>query len=116
MEVGGDDFFIDLLFYHIRLKAYVVIELKARDFEPGDASQLNFYLNVINDKIKTKEDNTTIGILLCKGKTEVVADYALMGIKQPIGVADYQLTKVIPKNLKSTLPSIAELEKELKEI
>jgi len=116
IKVGGSDFYIDLLFYHIKLHCFVVVELKARAFEPGDPAQLNFYINVINDTVKTREDNDTIGILLCKGKNEVIAEYALKGYTQPIGVADYVLSKAVPENLKSTLPDIEDLEKELKEI
>lgn len=93
-----------------------MVELKARAFEPGDPAQLNFYINVINGTLKTKEDNDTIGLLLCKGKNEVVAEYALKGYNQPIGVADYELSKAVPENLQSTLPQIEDLEQELKEI
>lgn len=113
-EIGDADFYADLLFYHTRLHAYVVVELKARPFEPGDASQLNFYVNVVNDKMKTATDNDTIGILLCKGKNEVVAEYALKGYNNAIGISDYQISKAIPEELKSSLPQIEELEQELK--
>jgi predicted nuclease of restriction endonuclease-like (RecB) superfamily len=116
LRVGGKDYFADLLFYHTKLHCYVVVELKARAFEPGDPAQLNFYINVINDTLKTENDNDTIGILLCKGKNEIIAEYALKGYNQPIGVADYVLSKSIPENLQSTLPQIEELEQELKEI
>ncbi len=116
IKVGGSDFYIDLLFYHTKLHCYIVVELKAREFAPGDPAQLNFYINVINDTLKSEADNNTIGILLCKGKNEVVAEYALKGYTQPIGVADYEISKAIPENLKSTLPDIEELEKELGEI
>jgi predicted nuclease of restriction endonuclease-like (RecB) superfamily len=112
-EIGKTDFYADLLFYHTKLHAYVVVELKARAFEPGDASQLNFYVNLVNDRLKGEEDNDTIGILLCKGKDEVLAEYALRGIMQPIGVSDYQLGKAVPEELKSQLPDIADLENEL---
>lgn len=112
-QVGNTDFYADLLFYHIKLHAYVVVELKARAFQPGDASQLNFYINLVNDKLKGENDNDTIGILLCKGKDEVLAEYALKGIVQPIGVADYQFGKAVPEDLKSQLPDIADLEHEL---
>jgi predicted nuclease of restriction endonuclease-like (RecB) superfamily len=112
-EVGKTDFYADLLFYHTKLHAHVVVELKARAFEPGDASQLNFYINLVNDRLKGEEDNDTIGILLCKGKNDVLAEYSLKGIMQPIGVADYQLGKAVPDNLKSKLPDIADLENEL---
>jgi predicted nuclease of restriction endonuclease-like (RecB) superfamily len=116
LRVGGKEYFADLLFYHTKLHCYVVVELKARAFEPKDPAQLNFYINVINDTLKTENDNDTIGILLCKGKNEIIAEYALKGYNQPIGVADYVLSKAIPENLQSTLPQIEELEQELKEI
>ncbi len=113
IEVGNQDFYIDLLFYHIRLRAYVVIELKARDFEPKDAGQINFYVNVVNDKLKAETDNPTIGIILCKGKNNTLAEYALAGMSNAVSVADYQLTKAIPENLRSNLPTIEALENEL---
>ena len=116
IHVGEKYFYIDLLFYHTQLHCYVVVELKARAFEPNDPAQLNFYINIINDQLKTDLDNETIGILLCKGKDEVVAEYALKGYNNPIGVSDYELSKAIPRELKSTLPDIEELERELKEI
>ncbi len=112
-EIGGKDFYIDLLFYHIKLRAYVVVELKASEFEPGDAGQINFYVNLVNDKLKTINENDTIGILLCKGKSKVLAEYALRSVKHPIGVSDYQLSKAVPTELKSQLPDIDELENEL---
>ena len=116
LNVGGSDFYIDLLFYHIKLHCYVVVELKAREFKPGDPAQLNFYINVINDTLKTDKDNDTIGILLCKGKNEVLAEYALKGYNNPISVSDYELSKTIPEELKSTLPQIDDLELELNTI
>jgi predicted nuclease of restriction endonuclease-like (RecB) superfamily len=116
LRVGGKDYYTDLLFYHTKLHCYVVVELKARAFEPGDPAQLNFYINVINDVLKTEQDNDTIGILLCKGKNEIVAEYALRGYNQPIGVADYVLSKAVPERLQSTLPQIEDLEQELKEL
>ena len=112
-EIGQKDYAVDLLFYHTRLHAYVVVELKTRPFEPGDAGQLNFYINVVNDKLKGAQDNDTIGILLCKGKNEVLAEYALKGYNQPMGVSDYQFAKAIPEELKSQLPGVDELEHEL---
>ncbi|RFM34988.1 PDDEXK nuclease domain-containing protein [Chitinophaga silvisoli] len=115
LEIGGQDFYIDLLLYHIRLHAYVVVELKARDFQPEDTGKLNFYINVVNDRLKGPGDTDTIGMLLCKGKNEVMAEYALKGIGHPIGVAEYQLAKAIPEELKSQLPEIADLENELNE-
>lgn len=112
-EIGETDFFVDLLFYHTRLHAYIVVELKARPFEPGDAGQLNFYVNVVNDKLKGQHDQDTIGLLLCKGKNQVLAEYALKGYNHPIGVSDYQISKAVPEELKSQLPDISELENEL---
>jgi predicted nuclease of restriction endonuclease-like (RecB) superfamily len=116
ITVGGSDFYIDLLFYHIKLHCYVVVELKAREFKAGDPAQLNFYINVINDTLKTDKENNTIGILLCKGKNKVLAEYALKGYNNPISVTDYQLSKSIPEELKSTLPQIDDLEQELNAI
>ena len=112
-QIGNSDFFADLILYNIKLHAYVVVELKATPFKPEYAGQLNFYINVVDDKLKGENDNKTIGLLLCKGKDEVVAQYALAGYDQPIGISDYQLSKAIPDNLKSALPSIEEVEEEL---
>ena len=112
-QIGNSDFFADLILYSIPLHAYIVVELKATPFKPEYAGQLNFYINVVDDKLRGKDDNKTIGLLLCKGKDEVVAQYALTGYDQPIGISDYQLSKAIPENLKSALPSIEEVEEEL---
>ena len=112
-QVGNSDFFADLILYSIPLHAYIVIELKATAFKPEYAGQLNFYINVVDDKLRGEYDNKTIGLLLCRGKNEVVAQYALSGYDQPIGISDYQLSKAIPENLKSALPSIEEVEEEL---
>ena len=112
-QIGNNDFFADLILYSIPLHAYIVVELKATPFKPEYAGQLNFYINVVDDKMRGENDNKTIGLLLCKGKDEVVAQYALTGYDQPIGISDYQLSKAIPENLKSVLPSIEEVEEEL---
>ena len=112
-QIGNSDFYADLILYSIPLHAYIVVELKATPFKPEYAGQLNFYVNVVDDKLRGKDDNKTIGLLLCKGKDEVVAQYALTGYDQPIGISDYQLSKAIPENLKSVLPSIEEVEEEL---
>ena len=112
-QIGNSDFFADLILYSIPLHAYIVVELKATPFKPEYAGQLNFYINVVDDKLRGKDDNKTIGLLLCKGKDEVVAQYALTGYDQPIGISDYQLSKAIPENLTSVLPSIEEVEEEL---
>ena len=113
VEVEGDEFFIDLLFYHTRLKCHVVVELKATDFKPEHAGQLNFYLAAVDRQLKAADDRPTIGLLLCKSKKRLVAEYALSGIDKPMGVAEYQLVKALPEPLDTNLPSIAVLEAEL---
>jgi predicted nuclease of restriction endonuclease-like (RecB) superfamily len=113
LEVGGQDFYIDLLFYHVKLHCYVVIELKARDFQPGDAGQMSFYLSAVDGILRDPMDKPTIGLLLCKGKNKVVAEYALQGINQPLGVSEYQLVEALPKNLEADLPTVERLEAEL---
>ena len=115
-EVGDSDFYADLILYNIQLHAYVVIELKATPFKPEYMGQLNFYINVVDDTLRGEHDNKAIGLLLCNGGDKVVAQYALSGYDQPIGVSDYQLTKAIPDNLKSALPTIEEVEEELTKI
>ena len=115
-EVGDSDFYADLILYNIQLHAYVVVELKASPFKPEYMGQLNFYINVVDDTLRGEHDNKTIGLLLCNGGDKVVAQYALSGYDQPIGVSDYQLTKAIPENLRSALPSIEEVEEELSKI
>ncbi|RFZ90287.1 DUF1016 domain-containing protein [Mucilaginibacter conchicola] len=114
LEIGGEEFYIDLLFYHLRLRCFVVIELKAGKFIPEYAGKLNFYLNAVDGTLKHQHDQPTIGILICKEKNKVVAEYALKGLEKPIGVSEYLLTKAIPNNLKNSLPSIADIEKNLK--
>ncbi|MEA3496703.1 MAG: PDDEXK nuclease domain-containing protein [Bacteroidota bacterium] len=110
LEVGEKDFFIDLLFYHTKLRCYVVVELKATGFKPEYAGKLNFYLSAVDSTLKTDNDNTTIGILLCKERDKIEAEYSLRGISQPIGIAEYKLSRAIPKNIKSELPTIEEIE------
>lgn len=112
-QIGDSDFYADLILYNIKLHAYVVVELKATPFKPEYAGQLNFYINVVDDKLRGENDNKTIGLLLCKGKDEIVAQYALTGYDQPIGISDYQLSKAVPENLKSALPSVEQVEEEL---
>lgn len=113
LEVGGDEFFLDLLFYHTRLKCFVVVELKASDFAPEHVGKLNFYLGAVDAQVRAADDRPTIGILLCRRKNRIVAEYALSGIDKPIGVAEYQLVRALPAPLERNLPSIAELEEEL---
>ena len=115
LELGGDDFYIDLLFYHLKLRCYVVIELKTCEFDPSFIGQLNLYQNVVNDVLRHPDDKPTIGLLLVKGKNKTVVEYSLAGFDNPIGVADWQerLTKELPEELKSSLPTIEEIEREL---
>lgn len=104
---------MDLLFYHLKLRCYLVIELKAGDFKPEHLGQLSFYLTAVDRQIKTKEDQPTIGLLLCKSKNKVVAEYALGDKNQPMGIAEYQLADALPKALEANLPSIEQIEREL---
>jgi predicted nuclease of restriction endonuclease-like (RecB) superfamily len=113
LEVGGEDFFLDLLFYHLKLRAYVVIELKATDFKPEHLGQLSFYLTAVDAQVKAPEDAPTIGLLLCKSKNKVVAEYALRDGTKPMGIAEYQLVHSLPAQLEATLPSIERIEAEL---
>ncbi len=113
LEVGGDDFFLDLLFYHLKLRCYVVIELKAEKFKPEHLGQLSFYITAVDRQIKAEQDAPTIGLLLCKSKNEVVAEYALGDKSQPMGVAEYKLLESLPKELQTNLPSIEQIEREL---
>ncbi len=113
LEVNGDEFFIDLLFYHIRLKCYVVVELKAAAFKPEHAGQLNFYLAAVDAQVKAPDDNPTIGLLLCKTQNRLVAEYALSDIDKPIGIAEYELVRALPEPLVTNLPTVEQLESEL---
>jgi predicted nuclease of restriction endonuclease-like (RecB) superfamily len=113
IEVGGKDYFLDLLFYHLKLRCFIVIEFKKGEFKPEHAGKLNFYLSVVDDKIKHPSDQSSIGLLICQDKNKIVAEYALKDINKPIGISEYQLTSAIPANLKGSLPTIEELEKEL---
>ena len=113
MEVGDNDFYIDLLFYHLKLRCFVVIDLKVGAFKAEYAGKMNFYLNAVDDRMKHASDQRSIGLILCEGKNKIVAEYALRGMDKAIGVSDYQLTRALPKKLQSALPSIAQLEKEL---
>lgn len=113
LEVDQREFFIDLLFYHTRLKRHVVVELKAREFDPADAGQLNYYLAAVDSQVKADDDRPTIGLLLCKTKRRLVVEYALSGTDRPIGVAEYELVRALPEPLDTALPSIESLEAEL---
>lgn len=116
LEVGGEEYRIDLLFYHLKLRAYVVIELKATDFKPEYAGKLSFYLSAANDLLRHPSDNPTIGLMICKNKNDIIAEYALKDINQPIGISEYQLTKLFPAEFKSSLPTIEEIEEELRDL
>ena len=111
MAVDGQDFFIDLLFYNYRLHRFLVVELKAGEFKPEHVGQLNFYVTLVDEKIKSDEDKPTLGLLLCKQQHRVVAEYALRGMTQPIGIAEYRLQ--LPEGLAKYLPSIEQIEAEL---
>lgn len=113
LDVSGDEFFIDLLFYHLRLRREVVVELKAGRFKPEHLGQLGFYCTAIDAQVNSPDDEATIGLLLCKTKNEVVAEYALRTTTVPLGIADYQLVDSLPKELDANLPSIKRIEEEL---
>jgi predicted nuclease of restriction endonuclease-like (RecB) superfamily len=113
MEVGDEDFYIDLLFYHLRLRSYVVIELKVGAFKAEYAGKMNFYLNAVDDRLRHSGDQPSIGLILCQKKNRVVAEYALRGMTKAIGVSTYRLTRALPKKLRSDLPSIKDIEAEL---
>ena len=113
LDVGGDEFFIDLLFYHLKLRCYVVIELKGGKFKPEHLGQLGFYLTAVDRQVKSALDNPSIGLLLCKSKNKIVAEYALGDKSQPMGIAEYKLLESLPAELLTSLPSIEQIEREL---
>lgn len=113
LEIGEQDFYIDLLFYHLKLRAFIVIDLKMREFKPEDAGKMSFYLTATDKMLKHETDAPTIGMILCKTKNKLVAEYALQNINSPIGVSEMQLAEALPENLKGSLPTIEEIEKEL---
>jgi predicted nuclease of restriction endonuclease-like (RecB) superfamily len=115
LEVAGKDFYIDLLFYHLKLRCYVAIELKIGEFKPEYAGKINFYLSALDDLAKSSDDNPSIGIVLCKTKNKVVVEYALRDMSKPIGVSEYRLSHAIPEELRKSLPEPEVLEAELKE-
>lgn len=113
LEVGGDDFYIDLLFYHLKLRCFVVIELKADKFKPEHSGKMNFYFSVLDDQLKHPSDNSSIGLILCKTKNHVTAEYALRDVNKAISLAEYKLTDALPSHLQTTLPTVEALEAEL---
>lgn len=116
LEVEGDEFFVDLLFYHLGLSCFVVIELKTTDFKPEYSGQINFYVNVIDDKLRRPHDNPTIGIILCRSKKKSVVEYALRGMNQPISVSTYRTTAALPDEFKFNLPSVEDLQHEIESV
>jgi predicted nuclease of restriction endonuclease-like (RecB) superfamily len=116
LEVGGDEFFMDLLFYHVRLHCYVVIELKTVKFKPEFAGKLNFYISAVDGILKTEQDSPTIGLLICKSKNDTVVEYALRDVNKPIGVSEYMIAQQLPEEFRSSLPSIEAIEAELGEL
>ena len=116
IQLGGKDYRIDLLFYHLKLRCFIVIDLKVVDFEPEFAGKLNFYLNVIDDQMKHENDNPTIGMIICKTKNTIEAEYSLKGIDKPIGISEYELMKLLPEKFKGSLPSIEDIENELRKM
>lgn len=113
LDVGDEDFYIDLLFYHLRLRAFVVIDLKKGKFKPEYAGKLNFYCNVVNDRLKHQTDAPTIGLILCQTRDHLLAEYSFAGIDKPIGISTYELTRALPSRLRSALPTVEEIEAEL---
>jgi len=114
LEVGGQDYYIDLLFYHLKLRAFVAIDLKMADFQPEFAGKMNFYLSAVDDLLRHPHDQPSIGMILCKSKNRIVAEYALRDVSKPIGIAAYRLTEALPSDLRGTLPTVEELEATLK--
>ena len=114
LNVGGDDFYIDLLFYNINLRSYVVIELKTGDFKPEYAGQLNFYLSAVDGILKKDSDNPSIGLLLCKSKNDLVAEYSLRDMSKPIGISEYKITNNLPEELEKQLPSVEDIQRRIK--
>ena len=113
LEIGGQDYYIDLLFYHIRLRCYVVVELKNTKFIPEYAGKLNFYLSAVDEILKTAEDNPTIGILLCRDKNRIETEFALRGMSQPMGVSEFTVTEILPDELKGSMPTVEEIERSI---
>ena len=113
LEVSDKDFYLDLLFYHLKLRCFIVIELKKGDFKPEYAGKMNFYCSVVDDQLMNGTDQATIGLILCQTKDRILAEYALRDIHKPIGISDYELTRALPENLKSSLPTVDEIEAEL---
>ena len=115
MEVGDRDFYIDLLFFHLNLRCYVVIDLKKGEFKPEHAGKMNFYLSVVDDRLRHPADAPSIGLILCQDRNQIIAEYALRGADKPIGISQYELTRALPADLESALPTVEQIEAELSE-
>ena len=113
LEVEGDDYYIDLLFYHLRLRCYVVIDLKMKEFQPEYSGKMNFYISAVDDLLRHPDDQPTIGIILCRGKKKTIAEYALRDLNKPIGISTYKLKDSLPQTLQGNLPTLEQLEIEL---
>jgi len=113
LTIGNEDFYIDLLFYHLKLRAFIVVDLKMRAFEPEFAGKMNFYLSAVNDLLRHPDDQPSIGIIMCKTRDRFIAEYALRDINKPIGISEYRLAESLPEKLKGSLPTIEELESEM---
>ena len=113
LEIGADDFYLDLLFYHLRLRCFVVVDLKRGPFKAEYAGKMNFYCNVVDDRLRHADDQPTVGLILCQDKNRIIAEYALKGVKKAIGVSEYALTRALPKKFQSSLPTVEQMEAEL---
>jgi hypothetical protein len=113
VEVDGQDFYIDLLFYHLRLRCDVVIDLKTGQFKPEYAGKMNFYLNVVDDNLRHADDAASIGLILCQDRRRLIVEYALRGLNKPIGISEYELTQALPTKLRTALPTVEQIEAEL---
>ncbi|MCC9645197.1 DUF1016 domain-containing protein [Rhodopirellula sp. JC740] len=116
IDVDGDEYSIDLLFYHLKLHCYVVIELKVDKFKPEYAGKLNFYISAVDSQVRTEADGPTLGILICKSKSDIKVEYSLRDLTKPIGVSEYQITETLPDNLRSSLPTIEQIEAEFGDV
>jgi predicted nuclease of restriction endonuclease-like (RecB) superfamily len=113
LEIGADDFYLDLLFYHLRLRCFVVVDLKRGPFKAEYAGKMNFYCNVVDDRLRHADDQPSVGLILCQDKNRIIAEYALKGVKKAIGVSEYALTRALPKKFQSSLPTVEQMEAEL---
>lgn len=116
LVVSDRDFYLDLLFYHLKMRCFVVIELKKGEFIPEFAGKMNFYCSAVDDQLKHATDKPTIGLILCQGKDKLFAEYTLRDIHKPIGISEYELTRILPDNLKGSLPSVEEIEENLNDL